>query len=68
MLTGSRVHVEQSPAKLLFLLQTKDLGSEIANQVDESYRGLLSAMLAHDPVQRPPMTEVARRLAATDLS
>jgi serine/threonine protein kinase len=68
MLTGSQAHAEQSPLKLLVRLQTEDLGSDFANRVDEPYRDLLSAMLAHDPVQRPPMTEVARRLATMDLS
>lgn len=43
-------------------------GSEFANRVDEPYRDFLSAMFAHDPVQRPPMTEVARMLATIDLS
>ena len=68
MLTGSRAHGEQSPVRLLVRLQTEDLASEYVNQVDERYRDLLSAMFAYDPVQRPPITEVARRLAAIDLS
>jgi serine/threonine protein kinase len=67
MLTGSRAHGEQSPVKLLVRLQTEDLAAEFANQVDETYRDLLTAMLAHDPAQRPPMTEVARRLTAIQL-
>jgi serine/threonine protein kinase len=64
MLTGARALREESPVKLLVRLQTEDLGSELANQVDEPFRELLPAMLAQDPVQRPPMTKVAGSLAS----
>ena len=49
MLTGRRARGEQSPVKLLVRLQTEDLGSEFANQVDARYRDLLSAMLCARP-------------------
>ncbi|OHB66211.1 MAG: hypothetical protein A2V70_12280 [Planctomycetes bacterium RBG_13_63_9] len=64
MLTGDRALTEQSPVELLARLQAQELGSELAQQVDEACRELLSAMLAHDPAQRPPLTEVAQKLVA----
>ncbi len=64
MLTGKRVHSEQSPSKLLLRLQDTKLGEKVASRVDAAYRDTIAAMLAHDPLQRPPMAEVARQLAA----
>ncbi len=68
MLTRSRALVEKSPVKLVARLQSKGLGSELAGQVDQTYRELVAALLAHAPAQRPPMAEVIRRLASTDAS
>jgi serine/threonine protein kinase len=67
MLTGSPAHTEQSPVKLLVRLQTEDLGSQFSSRVDETHRELVATLLAHDPAQRPPMNEVARRLGCTQI-
>jgi serine/threonine protein kinase len=64
MLTGRRAHREQSPVKLLVRLQTEDLASEFAREVDDAHRDLLLPMLAHIAGQRPSMSDVARRLSA----
>lgn len=58
MLTGRPAHPDRSVLETLLLLQNQDLGSELALQVDEPYRDLLSNMLARDSVQRPGMREV----------
>lgn len=64
MLSGCRAIAEQSPVKLLMRLQNKNLASEVAGKVDAAYRDLVAAMLAHNPLHRPPMAEIALRLAA----
>lgn len=64
MLTGQRAHREPSPVKLLVRLQTEDLGAELADKVDGPCRKLLRPMLARAADDRPPMVEVARRIAA----
>ncbi len=63
MLTGKRAHGEQSALKLLIRLQDESLGAEVASRVDVPYRDTIAVMLARDPLERPPMAEVARRLA-----
>ena len=65
MLTGRQALAEEAPVKLLLKLQTQELGPELATEVDQPYRGLLTAMLARDARQRPAMAEVLRRLATS---
>ena len=68
MLTGRRALSEQAPIKLLLKLQSEDLRSDLVPQIDEVYRELLAAVLAPDEVERPTMTEVVRRLNASQTS
>ena len=68
MLTGKRAIEGKVPVKLVARLRDESLGPELANQVDESHRELAAALLAHDPLERPPMSEVLRRLASTDVA
>ena len=68
MLTGRRAHTEQSPVKLLVRLQTEDLASELAREVDDAHQDLVLPMLAHAADQRPSMSEVARKVNASAVS
>ena len=63
MLTGRPAHSDRPILETLLLLQNRDLGPELAEQVEESYRELLAAMLARDASQRPSMKEVVAELA-----
>ncbi|MHB8901983.1 MAG: hypothetical protein ACYC6Y_24770 [Thermoguttaceae bacterium] len=47
----------------MLLLQSADLGPELALEVEGPYQELLLAMLARDAGRRPGMGEVAERLA-----
>ena len=62
MLTGRRARPGQPSLKLLLELSTADLAPQLAPQVDDAYRDLLSAMVARDAARRPAMTEVLGRL------
>jgi alkyl hydroperoxide reductase subunit AhpC len=68
MLTGRRAHAEQSPVKLLVRLQTEDLASELAREVDNAHQDLVLPMLAHAADQRPSMSQVARKVNASAVS
>jgi len=58
MLTGRPAHAGRSVLETLGVLETQDLGPELAADVDEPFRPLLLAMLARDPRRRPSMNEV----------
>jgi serine/threonine protein kinase len=64
MLTGRRAISEETPMECILKLRTGDVAAEIRLMVDEDYRELITATLARDTTERPPMAEVARRLAA----
>jgi serine/threonine-protein kinase len=64
MLTGRAAHSEQSILETLLTLQNRDIGPELAGQVDEPYHDLLATMLARDEAQRPAIGEVIEKLAA----
>ena len=63
MLTGKPAHADRPIIEMLLLLQSYDLGPELAEQVEEPYRALLGEMLARDASQRPSMLQVVERLA-----
>ncbi|MHB8900448.1 MAG: serine/threonine-protein kinase [Thermoguttaceae bacterium] len=63
MLTGRAAIPERSILETLLLLQSADLGPELALEVEGPYQELLQGMLARDAGRRPGMGEVAERLA-----
>jgi serine/threonine-protein kinase len=63
LLTGRPAHPDRPILEALLLLQNKDLGPELAQQVDEPYRELLAALLSRDAARRPAMSDVVTRLA-----
>jgi serine/threonine protein kinase len=65
MLTGRRALSEESPFAMMGKVRTDDVASELAPQVDEAYRELLTAMLARDAAKRPAAADVAKKLAAS---
>jgi len=64
MLTGRRARPGQPSLKLLLELSTTDLAPQLAPQVDDADRDLLSAMVARDAARRPAMIAVLGRLSA----
>jgi eukaryotic-like serine/threonine-protein kinase len=64
LLNGREPFSEQSLVGLLVKLQTQDVAKELAPQVEEPYRQLLTVMLSRDPAERPSMVDVARRLGS----
>jgi alkyl hydroperoxide reductase subunit AhpC/tRNA A-37 threonylcarbamoyl transferase component Bud32 len=64
MLTGRRAISEETPMECILRLRTRDVAAEVRLMIDEDYRELITATLARDAAERPPMAEVARRLAA----
>jgi serine/threonine protein kinase len=64
MLTGRRAISEQQLVKRLVEDPTLDVAPDIASQVDEADRALLTAMLACDAAERPAVADVARMLEA----
>ncbi|MHB8899795.1 MAG: hypothetical protein ACYC6Y_13700 [Thermoguttaceae bacterium] len=63
MLTGRAALPERSILETLLLLQSADLGPELALEVEGPYQELLRGMLARDAGRRPGMGEVTARLA-----
>lgn len=63
MLTGRRALVESSAVKLLLRLESEDLASWLAQQLEDPYRRLVLQLLAREPDERPPMSDVVERLA-----
>ena len=68
MLSGRRAIAEQSPRKLRMRLPNKKQAADVAGKSDATYRDMIAAMLAHNPVDRPSMAEIAVRLAADSLA
>jgi serine/threonine protein kinase len=64
MFTGRRALSEQMLVKRLVEDPTLDVAPEIAQQVDEAYQELLTAMLARDSAHRPAVNDVLRRLGS----
>jgi serine/threonine-protein kinase len=64
MLTGRRAFSEESPVETMLKVRTADVASELADQVDEDHRALLTALLARDESKRPGAAHVAESLAA----
>ncbi len=64
MLTGRPAHPDRSILETLLVLQNRDIGPELAEQVDEPYRDLLAALLAKDATNRPAMRAVVARLSS----
>lgn len=62
MLTGRPAHPDRPVLETLRMLQTQDLGPELAAGVEQPYRELLAAMLARDPARRPAIGEVLGQL------
>jgi serine/threonine protein kinase len=62
MLTGRPAHPERPILETLHVLQNKDLGPELAQQVEEPHRELLMAMLARDAARRPMINDVLQSI------
>ena len=62
MLTGRRALAENNLLKLLLHLQDESLAEELSSQVPDSFRDLLSSMLAYVPANRPNMSTIAQQL------
>jgi hypothetical protein len=65
MLTRRRAFSEESTVDIMLKVRTADVASELAPQVDEAYRPLLTEMLARDAAERPGAANVAEKLAAS---
>jgi serine/threonine protein kinase len=65
MLSGRRVHGDESPFAMMLRVRTTDMAAELAPQVDAAHRELLATMLARSAADRPAASQVADRLAAT---
>ena len=63
LLTGQSAFRQNSIAQLLEKLRQANLASELASQVQPPFQPLLSATLAREADQRPPIAEVAEQLA-----
>ena len=63
MLTGQPAHPDRPIIETLLLLQTLDLGADLATRVDEPYRELLARILSRDSNRRPAMRKVVALLA-----
>ncbi len=66
LFSGRPALAEQSIVETLQVLQNRDLGPELAFQVEKPYQDLLLAMLARDATRRATMGEVVERLAEID--